>query len=257
MRYMLMLFLLLATPCTAFPPVWSKTGHRVTGELAQAYLNNRTRKAVSELLDGQSLANVANYADEIKSDRSFKEFGPWHYVNIPPGQKYSESTASPGGDIIMGITHAIKVLKDKNSTRDDRVFYLKMLIHLLGDLHQPMHVGRAADRGGNDIQLQWFGKGTNLHSIWDSKMIDDHGMSYSELAASLQGVSRRQRIKIQSGSLLQWMEETREEADKVYDSVSPGEKLGYSYSYRYWDTVERQLLKGGLRLAKVLNDIFS
>jgi hypothetical protein len=257
MRYILMFFLVLATPCLALSPTWSKTGHRVVGEIAQTYLSNRARKAINELLDGQSLATVSNYADEVKSDPGIKEFGPWHYVNIPPGRHYADSTASHHGDLVQGIQYSLKVLKDKNNKREDRVFYLKMLIHLLGDLHQPLHVGREADRGGNSIQLQWFGKGTNLHSVWDSKMIDHYGMSYSELAGSFPRLSRRQRRNIQNGSLLNWVEESRQEAERVYDSVTVGEKLGYSYSYRYWGVVEDQLLKGGVRLAGVLNNIFS
>jgi hypothetical protein len=257
MRYILIIFLLWATPSPGKPTMWSKTGHRVIGEVAENYLSNRARRAVSELLNGESLAVVANYADEIKSDRAYKDFGPWHYVNIAPGRAYSDSTASPQGDLIQGIQYAITVLRDRSSTRNNRIFYLKMLIHLLGDLHQPLHVGRPEDRGGNDIQLRWFGRGTNLHSIWDFHMIEDYGMSFSELAESLPRLSRRQVKTLQSGSLHEWVEETREEADGIYNSVKVGEKLGYDYSYKYWDVVEEQLLKGGVRLAGVLNDIFS
>ena len=126
----------------------------------------------------------------------------------------------------------------------------------MGDLHQPMHVGKAEDKGGNDIQLQWFGQGTNLHRVWDSNMIDDYGMSFSELAYSLPELTKQEEKEIQAGTLLEWVEETHQLGNKVYDSVTVGEKLGYRYSYDHWSTVEEQLQKGGLRLAKVLNDIF-
>jgi len=131
-----------------------------------------------------------------------------------------------------------------------------MLIHLIGDLHQPLHVGRLEDRGGNDIQVQWFDNGSNLHRVWDSNMINQYGMSYSELAESLPRISKKQEKAIQSGTLLEWVEESQEIANKIYESVDVGEKLRYRYNYLWWETLEKQLQKGGLRLAQVLNSIF-
>lgn len=248
---------LFASPAFGHAPMWSKTGHRVVGEVASKYLKSRTRRVVTELLDGQSLATVSNYADEIKADRRFKRFSPWHYVNFPPDKSYTEVAPSLNGDVVQGIGKCIQILKDKGHSRADRVFYLKMLIHLVGDLHQPMHIGRKEDRGGNDIQVQWFGRGSNLHKVWDTEMINDSGMSYSELAKSLPGKSRREIRAIQKGSLYDWVEETQEITNKLYASVKAGEKLGYAYGDAYWDTVEEQLQRAGLRLAGILNDIFS
>ncbi|MEQ9580802.1 MAG: S1/P1 nuclease [Arenibacter sp.] len=236
---------------------WSKTGHRTIGEVAQQHLSGKAKKALKKLLNGQSLALVSNYADEIKADRSFSKFGPWHYVNYPAEKKYTEVTPSEEGDIIIGIEKCIEIVKDANSKEEDKVFYLKMLIHLIGDLHQPMHVGRLEDKGGNDIQLQWFGRGTNLHRLWDSNMIDDYGMSYSELANNLPELTKGQIKFIQQGNIYDWVEESQDIANELYGSVEVGEKLGYAYDYKYWATVENQLQKGGLRLAKVLNELFS
>jgi len=236
---------------------WSKTGHRVIGEVAQGHLNRKAKRAVSKLLYGKSLATVSNYADAIKSDRAFKNFSAWHYVNIPSDKKYNEVKPSPNGDLVTGIQKCIEILKDKNSTEADRVFYLKMLVHLMGDLHQPMHAGRKEDKGGNDIQLRWFGKGTNLHRVWDSNMINDYGMSYSELSKEFPLLGKEQTKEIQKGTILDWVAESQELANEIYDSVEKGQKLGYSYSYKHWNIVEEQLQKGGLRLARVLNDIFS
>ncbi len=237
-------------------PIWSKTGHRVVGEIAQAYLNKNTRKALTKLLDGQSLAEAGTFADEIKADSLYRIFDPWHYVNIPPDKNYSEITPNPDGDLVVGIRTCIQVLKNKDTSEPDKIFYLKMLIHLMGDLHQPMHIGRLADKGGNDIQLQWFNRGTNLHRVWDSNMIDDYGMSYTELSENLPKISREQVKFIQMGSLLDWVAEGKDMASVIYESVSTGDKLYYRYSYVWWDTVELQLQKGGIRLAKVLNELF-
>ncbi len=236
--------------------IWSKTGHRAIGEVAQEHLTKKAKRAIEKLLDGESLAEVANFADEIKADRKYREFSAWHYVNYPADAKYGDQKPSENGDLITGIKKCIAIVKDDNSSKEDKSFYLKMLIHLIGDLHQPMHVGRLEDKGGNDIQLQWFDNGSNLHRVWDSNMIKEYGMSYTELAASFPKLSRKQEKAIQKGTVLDWVEESQEIANKVYESVEVGEKLRYRYSYLWWGTLEKQLQKGGLRLAKVLNELF-
>jgi len=235
---------------------WSKTGHRTTGEVAQRHLTKKAKKAIAQILDGQSLALVSTYADDIKADRTYKEFSAWHYVNFPADKKYTDVAPSQYGDIVVGIEKCMAIIKNENSSKEDKAFYLKLLVHLVGDLHQPMHVGREEDKGGNDIQLQWFGRGTNLHRLWDSNMIDDFGMSYTELADNLPALNKSQVKNIQKGNVFDWVEESQDLANELYNSVEVGEKLGYEYSYKYWGMVETQLQKGGLRLAKVLNELF-
>ncbi|MGB5236750.1 MAG: S1/P1 nuclease [Flavobacteriaceae bacterium] len=256
MKKVIFLWLFCFQICSASSPYWSKTGHRVTGEIAQEYLSRKARKAISRLLEGQSLAEVSNYADEIKSDDRYREFYPWHYVNLPLDKEYKDVEPNPSGDIITGIQKCIAVLENENSNRADKVFYLKMLVHFLGDLHQPMHVGKKSDKGGNDFQLLWFNTGTNLHKVWDYHLIEDYGMSYTELANKLPRLSKSEVKKIQHGDVYKWVKETHQITNDVYGGVEMGEKLGYRYSYKYWPTVERQLLVGGLRLAGLLNTIF-
>lgn len=255
-KFVLLLFLVSSISYSNTSPVWSKTGHRVIGDVAQAHLSRKAKKAIADLLNGQSLASVSNFADEIKADTFYRKFSSWHYVNIPKGKTYKETEPFKYGDLVTGIRECKRVIKDKNSSKNERAFYLKMLIHLVGDLHQPMHVGRLEDKGGNDIQVQWFNEGSNLHKIWDTNMVDDYGMSYTELSAALPKFSKNQKKTIQEGGLLDWVEESHLLADKVYESVEVGEKLYYRYGYQWWSTVETQLQKGGLRLAKVLNDLF-
>ncbi|MEJ2585552.1 MAG: S1/P1 nuclease, partial [Robiginitalea sp.] len=230
--------------------------HRVVGEVARMHLSKKARKAVSDLMGGETLAEVSNYGDAIKSDRAYAAFSPWHYVNFPADKTYTEVTPSPQGDVVQGIEKCIAILKDPKTPREEEVFYLKMLIHLVGDLHQPLHVGREEDRGGNDIQVRWFGRGSNLHRVWDANLIDDYGMSYTELARTLPRWSRDKIRQKQRGSVYQWVEEIQEVTNRVYDSAEAGEKLSYRYRYDWWDTVEEQLLLGGVRLAAVLNDIY-
>ena len=235
---------------------WGQNGHRATGEIATQYLSKSAKRKIVKLLKGQSLAFVSTFADEIKSDRKYKKFSPWHYVNMDLDQDYEAAEKNPKGDLVSGIATCVSVLKNNNSSEEDKVFYLKMLVHFIGDLHQPMHIGQKEDRGGNKVQVQWFGKGTNLHTVWDTKMIEDWNMSYLELADNATKLSKNQVQAIQKGTVVDWVNEVHEITKEVYASVESGEKLSYRYSYDHFGTVRNQLQKGGIRLAKILNDIY-
>jgi hypothetical protein len=256
MKKILFFLFLMPYLVGATEPFWSATGHRVVGRVAEVHLSNKAKKIVNNLLGGQSLAEAATFADDIKSEPAFRKFSPWHYVNLSPQGTYEEVKDNAEGDIVQGIAYCISVLKDKSTSQADQTFYLKLLIHFIGDLHQPLHVGRADDRGGNKIQLQWFDRGTNLHRLWDSNLIDDYGMSYMELSDNLPKLSKAKIREIQQGGVLDWVYEVRGVVNRIYDGVQSGDKLSYRYSYDWWPTVEDQLLRGGLRLAAVLNEIY-
>ena len=145
-------------------------------------------------------------------------------------------------------------MKDSNTTNEDKAFYLKFLVHLIGDIHQPLHVGRAEDRGGNDIRVKWFGKDTNLHRVWDTHIIDDFQMSYTELAAHLQNNFDSLDIKLMTED--EWIDESQQIVNKVYSQVSNEDNLGYDYIYNNFELVKLQLFTAGLRLASTLNEIF-
>ena len=161
---------------------WGDTGHRVVGEIANNHLSKRVQRKISKLLNGQSLAMVSTYADAIKSDDAYRKYGTWHYVNMNDDETYETSKKNPKGDLVTGIAKCKEVLMDIASSKEEKVFHLKMLVHLIGDLHQPLHVGRVSDRGGNDFKVQWFYKGSNMHRVWDSEMINSFNMTYTELA---------------------------------------------------------------------------
>lgn len=235
---------------------WGPTGHRATGEIAEQYLTKRAKRKIEKLLQGESLAFVSTYADEIKSDRKYNQYKPWHYVNMPFDVKYEDSEKNPKGDLITGINHCIKVLKDKESSVEDKRFFLKMLIHLIGDMHQPLHVGRAEDWGGNKIQVQWHKKGSNLHRVWDEDLLNKWDMSYDELADNAKKLSKNQVKAIQNGTIVDWLHESHKITPKIYASAKKGDKLSYRYSYEWFPVVREQLQKGGIRLAKILNEVF-
>ncbi len=252
----LICFLLLnSTPVKATDD-WGRNGHRATGQIAEKYLSKKAKKQIEEILDGQSLAFVSTYGDEIKSDPKYRKFGPWHYVNFPFGSTYEASEKNEKGDLVQGIRNCIAILKNEKSSAEDKLFYLKFLVHLIGDLHQPLHVGIGDDKGGNDFQVQWFGTGTNLHSLWDTKMLEDFEMSYRELAFNSKKLDKLELNQIKSGSLLDWVNESRALCEDIYANTEVGEKLGYEYSYKYINVLRSQLQKGGIRLATLLNEIY-
>lgn len=255
-RFIFLLIFIFLRPVHALADDWGKTGHRVVGEIAEKYLDRKAQKAVTELLDGHSLAFVGNFGDEIKSNHKYDSFKPWHYVNFPFKGRYETHPKSEQGDIIMGIDTCIKILKDPKSSKDEKSFYLKMLVHFVGDLHQPLHIGMADDKGGNDFQVRWFGSGTNLHTVWDSKMLDSYKMSYTEIAANADVLSKSEVEAITQGTVLDWMYESRLLCEDIYKNTSVGKKLSYDYMYKYMDTARFQLQKGGIRLASILNEIF-
>lgn len=236
---------------------WGPTGHRVTGEIASRYLSEKAAAVIDDLLDGDSLALISTFGDDIKSDEQYQKYSPWHYVNIPFGETYEKAKKNPEGDVITGIAHAIGVLKNENSTKEEKAFWLKMLVHFIGDMHQPLHVGIGDDKGGNDFQVRWFNQGTNLHRVWDTQIINSFGMSYTELANNAKRLTEEEIKAYQAGTYMDWMYDSRELMEDVYENTKIGEKLGYEYMYKYTDTVRLQLQKGGLRLAALLNEIFA
>lgn len=236
--------------------VWGATGHRATGKIAENHLTKRAKRKIDKLLQGESLAFVSTWADQIKSDKRYRKYFPWHYVNMNFDETYETSKKNPKGDLVTAINHCVKVLKDKESTIEDKRFFLKLLVHFVGDLHQPMHIGRKEDKGGNTIQLQWFNRGTNLHRVWDENMIEEWGMSYNELAANARDLSKAQIKAIEAGTVIDWVNEVHQITKKVYGSVKVGENLRYRYNYDYFPVLREQLQKGGIRLAKILNEIF-
>lgn len=236
-------------------PAWGKTGHRVVGSIADDYLKSSTKRKLKKLLNQESLALVSTFADEIKSDKRYDKFKTWHYINMPLDGTYETSEKNPEGDLVTGIAYCKSIITDKTSSDDDKAFYLKLLIHLIGDLHQPFHIGLKEDRGGNDFYVQWQSRDTNMHRIWDTQMIESYGMSYSELSDNTDYLSKADIKAIKKGTVLDWITETHQLTKTVYASAEKGENLRNSYSYKYLHVARQQLQKAGIRLAQLLNDI--
>jgi hypothetical protein len=233
---------------------WGPTGHRVTGHIAEKYLTKKARKAVRQILGGQSLAMVSTWMDEVRSDTAYDYMADWHWVTIPDGMTYDQAEKNPKGDVIQTLERLIAELKSRKLSPRQEQECLKILVHLVGDIHQPLHVGRGDDRGGNDIKVMWFRTDSNLHRVWDSDMIDDTRLSYTELAESLLPPADSVRNAWQKNSVRDWAYESMRYRKQVYNTGN--NRLGYSYSYQYFHIVRERLLQAGIRLAGILNEIY-
>ena len=236
--------------------LWGQIGHRVTGWIAQDLLNPQARQAVERILEGNSLAEVSTWMDEVRSDPSFDYMGPWHYVTIPPGQTYETADKAEGGDVLWALDKVISELKKGGLSPDQEAINLKVLVHLIGDLHQPLHVGNGTDRGGNDVRIEWFRNQSNLHRVWDSEMINSKQLSFTELADFIDdGLDESVVEEWQSTHWHDWAIESQSLLDQAYDLPENG-RLSYEYMFKNFDTVQLRLLQAGVRMAGVINDIY-
>lgn len=241
---------LMAAPSS---PAWGPAGHRCTALVAERHLTPAARKEVQALLDGDSMAKASTWADEIRSDPDWNHASPWHYVNIEDDETYATAPKSPGGDVIEAIRRMSDVLKDRRQPKAKRAEALRFLIHFVGDIHQPLHVGRRTDLGGNRVVVRWFGEETNLHSVWDSGIINHWELSFTELAGFLETPTESERKQWQQDDVLAWAEESFAYRERLYQ-VGNG-SLGYEYAYVHGPFVKQRLLQGGIRLAGLLNTL--
>jgi hypothetical protein len=240
---------------------WGVLGHRIIGQIADSYLTKSTKKAIAEILGTESVAMASNWPDFIKSDPAYNYLSNWHYINLKSGLSYDSVKAflatDTATDAYTKINFLVAELKNKNLEQDKKILYLRLLIHIVGDIHQPLHVGRLDDLGGNRIKVLWFKDSTNLHTVWDTQLINFQQLSYTEYANSINFTNKDQRNSLQRQPLSEWLFESYQIADKIYGDIkTPNQKLEYAYNFKYVDILNNQLLKGGVRLAGLLNEIF-
>ena len=245
--------LIICAMLSSFVLGWGKKGHRITAKIAETYLTKNAKIQIKKLMGHHDLSRISNWADEIKSDPKWKIANDWHWCTIPDGEFYEKDKHS--GKAVEKVNDFISVLKNKKSKKEDKQIALKFLVHLIGDLHQPMHVGNGKDRGGNDIKLKWFNAPTNLHRIWDSDLINLQELSYSEYSDYLLLNEDRGKIrKWQGDDVLTYVHESRDMRTQCYEFS--GENLKWEYFYKHKDLLEKRLLQAGVRLSGELNRIF-
>lgn len=242
---------------------WSQNGHRIVGKIAENHLTEQTKQAIKPLLSGDKLAEVTTWADEMRSNpEEFwrYESGKWHYINMSSKSEFKPHTYQPAAnkkgvtDIYSGIITASAKLVDKNTSLEDKQFYFRFLTHLVGDLHQPMHVGRKEDRGGNRIDVEYFGRESNLHKVWDELLIEGKKLSYTEYVEFIDTNNQKVISEYLNSEPKDWVLESFEIAQNLYN-VGDG-KFKYAYVYEQTPVINKRLLQGGIRLAGLLNKLF-
>lgn len=234
---------------------WGPNGHRVVGRIAERHLTPQAAAAVKALLGQDTLAEIATWGDDIRSDPKWKKADPWHYVTIEDNETYETSRKNPAGDVIEAIRRYEGVLRNRqSSSREDQIVALKFLVHFVGDIHMPLHVGRGNDRGGNEIQVNWFRGQMNLHAVWDYAILDNERLSFSEIVEFLDEPSAAEIARWRNSGVLDWAMESFRARSSVYD-IGDG-KLGFDYAYKHLPLVKLRLMQAGIRLSGLLNSIF-
>jgi len=278
-----LLFLLLALgSSSAF--AWGAKGHRVIAALAETQLTPAAQAAVRTILQDESLIDASIWADTMRGSRDDQEFwsrhaATWHYVNLEPGQAYTDSAPNPMGDAIAALETFAAILLDEPppegpvhtallahlgpeaaESPELKRFALRFLLHIIGDLQQPLHSGYAGDRGGNTIAVSWFGKPGNLHSLWDTLLLEhqypDEAVLVSRLQNRLRSTPAIDLRYMERATPAEWLEECQRLLARIHARRSDTNDYAEAYAAEFVPSVEQQLLKGGLRTAWVLNSIF-
>jgi hypothetical protein len=255
--------LLIASLLPAGAFAWGPKGHRLVAELAATELSPQARAEVARLLRGApepTLAGVSNWADELRDnpDAADPDLGKrsarWHYVNLAEDDcGYRPPAHCPDGDcVIEAIVRQRALLADRRQPDAVRAQALKLLVHFVGDAHQPLHAGYARDKGGNTIQLQVDGQGSNLHRLWDSGILASADMSERRYLRHLQRMPLPPQARIGIDSPAAWAEASCRIVlkDGFYP---PRPKLQPAYFTQWRPTADMQLRIAGHRLAALLN----
>jgi hypothetical protein len=275
-----LLLALIAMPAHAFGP----DGHRIVGEIAQPLLTPRALQGVEYLLredrladrtpsGRKTIAEVAYWADEIKDFKWGKARGAWHYDDIPVCETPDPAKYCRVNCASRRLEEQIGILGDRSQHPRRRNEALKWVVHLIGDIHQPLHAADNRDHGGNHVRASFFGETENppwgpinLHAIWDvhivSRMLKERDPAQQLLASP---IAEAERAAWERGSIADWMAESHEVAKSVVYGNLPGGlscgprqaaavPIGEDYYAKAAPALAQQMRKAGVRLARVLNE---
>lgn len=234
---------------------WGQLGHYLIGLMAEMQLKKSTLNKVERVIQPMSLGRSGTWMDEIRSDSTFDYATTWHYLTSKDGE-YDPAHQEKSGDAYEAILRIKAELKKGGLSPDVEAEKLKMLIHMVEDIHQPLHVGTGNDRGGNDVRIEFFGNPTNLHALWDSGMIDRQGMSYTELAHELyRRITPDLQKQYQRATMQDWLAEAVAVRGQVYD-LPESKRISYGYLYYKYPVLEERLVAASVRLAQILEEIY-
>ena len=260
MKRFLQLFIVCACLSVYSLPAlsWGQKGHRVIAKIAYDNLNRKAKKAVDKTLGKGGIVYWANWPDEIKSDTIYPTSYDWHFQDFDGG--LSDSIVADalihypaeGGNMFRALDSLVTVLKAGKGDAHT----LRFLVHLNGDRYCPMHLAHMDDKGGNRVKMKWFGRETNLHTVWDTKLIESQGYSYTEYARMLQDTYKDIKKGVEQASDEQLLIESYHLTEAIYKYQDIWDGNTYHYIYTWRQPMERQLYIAGIRLAMRLNKLF-
>ncbi len=248
-------FFLLGFSLTMY--AYDAIGHRVIADIAYKNLDCKTRHRVDKMLGKHGIIYASTWADEIKSDKKYDYCYPWHFQNLKDSMTLDElnylinNPKAEGEHLFYAIDMMISRLKKDKKDAEA----LKFLVHFLGDLHQPMHLGRLEDLGGNKVKSMWFGKEINLHSLWDTYLIESKKYTYSEYSNYLVDKFSGQKKQFAKFTMSESVIASYNVQNRIY-SYDMNDKSNYRYLYHFSETVDEMLFRGGMQLAKILKNIY-
>lgn len=228
-------------------------------QIAWSYLTPAGRARATALLDGQTLAEVSDWADAVRRDPAYAWTAPLHYANVPPGcSGFDLHRDCPDeGCVVSAIRRFAEDLRGSTGDRARKRDALRFLVHFVADVHQPLHVAYAGDRGGNEIRVEFFGSPMDLHEVWDSAILQYAGRPWREYAACLRARIGPVEVSTWSSSTDpgEWATESFRLAESVAYPIPPDRWLGFPYYHRALPVVEERLMAAGVRLGRLLNDV--
>ncbi len=231
---------------------WGPDGHKIVANIAKSYLTKSALDSVQKYLGNATFEEASVWMDEMRSNPEYDYMKPWHYVNIERDKTYVNTS---DWNVVNVLIKAIDQLRNRHKLgKGETGMYIKVLFHLVGDIHQPLHSGYGEDRGGNDIKVSCLGKPSNLHRVWDEDILLDKHITLQSCLALAPGFMKEHPKEAADTSVLNWMNEGRSFLPQVYEFKD--RTIDQAYMDKNGPVVEKQLLLGGLHLAAVLNDVF-
>ena len=242
---------------TVSASAYDAVGHRIIADIAYDNLTDKARAQVDKVLGKKGIVYEATWADEVRSDNKYAYSYQWHYQDLDDNmtsadiKKLIDNPKAEGEHLFFALDSLTKRLKtDRNDAEA-----LKFLVHFVGDLHQPLHMGRKDDKGGNKVDFNWFGRKTNLHAVWDGMIIENMKMSYSEYSQYLQDKFESRKAEFKKHDILQSVMAAYVVRNMIY-AYNYNDTNNYHYVYFFADKADEMLYRGGIQLANVLNAIY-
>lgn len=257
MRVLRVMVLMCCMPVLAH--AFGAPAHRTVGHIADRFICPETRSALMAM-SPLDLAEAGVWADKIRAYPEWDEAKPWHYINVPDGVAVAAAPRRPEGDVLLAIGRFYSELADPGLPVERRREALYFLIHFVADVHQPLHVGRRDDRGGNRVDVIADRRKTSLHAYWDRGVFGDELDNPVAAAARLAVRYQGSVASWQASAPLDWAGESLSYRPDVYAfGPSPGQdpvRLSSEYQSTAQQIAELRLAQAGIRVAGLLDSIW-